>query len=90
MKAKTSIYVDKDKWAQFSGRTARRNLQASDLFEGMMDDDVASECLLAGLLDEGAPEQAELDFDPVEPKRSVSQLVRGERDGRSGALGLPR
>ena len=51
MKAKTSIYVDKDKWAQFRGRSAMRGLQASDLFEEMMDDDAASECLLAGLLD---------------------------------------
>lgn len=90
MKAKTSIYVDKDKWAQFRGRAAMRGLQASDLFEEMMDDDAASECLLAGLPDAGAPEQVEIDFDPVEPKGSVSQLVRGERDGRSDALGLPR
>jgi hypothetical protein len=26
----------------------------------------------------------------VAPKGSVSQLVRGERDGRSDSLGLPR
>jgi len=89
MKAKTSIYVGKDKWAQLRGRAARRDLQASDLFEEMMDNDAASECLPAGLLDAGAPEQVEIDLEPVEPKGSVSPLVRGESDGRSDALCPP-
>jgi hypothetical protein len=31
-----------------------------------------------------------VEFDPVEPKRSVRPAREGERYGRSGALGLPR
>ncbi len=86
MKIKTSIYVDKDKWEQFKGHAVKRGLQASDVFEEIMDDDAAAEELLSGLSDARVTAPGEIEFDPVVPKDSVSQFVRNERDGRNSSL----
>jgi hypothetical protein len=58
MKAKTSIYVEQGQVGAVSGALQGWNLQASDLFEGDDGRRCGFRVLLAGLLDEGAPEQA--------------------------------
>ncbi len=85
-KRKTSVYVDEDLWARFRLYALRRGLDLSSALEEAIRDemvDVELEEAISGLVDF---EDLEIDFEPVEPKGSVSGLVRVMRDEREGRL----
>jgi hypothetical protein len=85
MRRKTSVYVDGDLWERFKRYAVARGVEVSSLLEELMREelgDYVDEALgaLAG------SDSYELDFEPVEPKGSVSQFVREMRDERERGL----
>jgi hypothetical protein len=85
MRRKTSVYVDGDLWERFKKHAVARGVEVSSLLEELMREE------LGDYVDEALGELAgsdsyELDFEPVEPKGSVSQFVREMRDERERGL----
>lgn len=85
-KAKTSIYVDRDLWERFKRHAARRGIDVSSLLEELMMDEMADYLLSEELSRLGISEDYEVDFEPVEAKGAVSELIRVMRDERAGSV----
>ncbi len=82
-KVKTSIYVDKELWEKFKLHATRRRIEVSSLLEELIQDEVAEALLDKSYLGE---EDNTLDFEPVEAKDSISDLVRLARDDRANRI----
>lgn len=84
-KIKTSVFIDRELWIEFKKHVASRDRELSEVLEEllreelMMDlEDAVKE--LIGTLEVG------LDFEPIKPKASLSEIVREMRDEREGDL----
>jgi hypothetical protein len=85
LRRKISVYVDVELWERFKKYAEERGVGASRLLEELIREelgDYVDEVLgaLAG------SDSYELDFEPVEPKGSVSLFVREMRDERERGL----
>ncbi len=86
-KVRASIYVDRKVWERFRAYAARRGVDANRLLEELMMDEVVDLVLDEVLLRAAGGEEEEvLDFEPVEPRGSVSELVRIARDERARSI----
>mgnify|MGYP000253420794 FL=1 len=85
-RAKTSIYVDRNLWEKFKRYAARRGVDVSSLFEELIRDEMADYLLSEELSRLGISEDYEVDFEPVEPRGAVSELIREMRDERAGSV----
>lgn len=83
-KTKTSIYVDGDLWRRFREHSSRRGVEVSKLLEELIEDALV-ELELDKVLAE-VKDDYEIDFDPVEPRGPVSDLVRAVRYERAGSV----
>ena len=86
VKVKTSIYVDKEVWKTFRKYAMRRGVEVSSLLEENMRDEVVDVFLDKALLEAAGSEDYVLDFEPVEAKGVVSELVRVMRNERSNRI----
>ena len=86
VKVKTSIYVDKEVWEKFKMYAARKGVEISSLLEEIIMDEVVDPLLNKALLEAAGSEDYVLDFEPVEAKGTVSELVRVMRDERAKDL----
>ncbi len=82
-RVKTSIYVDRKLWEKLKAYARSKNMEISRLLEELIREELDSE--IADILSELVDERfAELDFEPVRAKGSVSSLVREIRDEAAG------
>jgi len=86
VKVKTSIYIDKEVWERFREYAVRRGVEVSSLLEETMKDEIIDLILDKVLLEAAGSEDYVLDFEPVEAKGAVSELVRVMRDGRADRI----
>nr|MDO8063514.1 hypothetical protein [Candidatus Freyrarchaeum guaymaensis]HDO80729.1 hypothetical protein [Candidatus Bathyarchaeota archaeon] len=87
MKAKTSVYVDRDLWEKFKVLSASRKTDVSSLLKELIREETMEQ--LDEALSELGLESGELDFEPVKVSKPVSGLVRVMRDERrDGISGL--
>ena len=81
-KAKTSIYVDDDLWRRFKKHASNRGREMTSLLGELIEDEVLEDSLDVALAGFDTAGSLELDFEPVTPVGSVSELIRTERDKR--------
>lgn len=84
VKAKTSIYVDRDLWSRFKEYASKNSLEASRMLEELIED-----ALIEGELDRAfwMGENYEIDFEPIEPRGGLaSEFIRVMRNERSDSL----
>ncbi len=86
VKVKTSIYIDKEVWEKFKMYAAREGVEISSLLEEIIMNEVVDPFLDKALLEAAGSEDYVLDFEPVEAKGTVSELVRAVRDERAKDL----
>ena len=86
VKVKTSIYVDKEVWEKFKMYAAREGVEISSLLEEILMNEVVDSFLDEALLEAAGSEDYVLDFEPVEAKGAVRELVRAVRDERAKGL----
>ncbi len=86
VKVKTSIYIDKEVWEKFKMYAAREGVEISSLLEEIIMNEVMDPFLDKALLEAAGSEDYVLDFEPVEAKGTVSELVRAVRDERAKDL----
>lgn len=85
-KVKASVYVDREVWERFRAYAAKRGVDANRLLEELILDEVVDLVLDEVLLRAASGEEEVLDFEPVEPRGSVSKLVRIARDERARSV----
>jgi len=81
VRKKTSVYVDEELWERFKKHAAAEGVEVSSLLEELMKDELG-DYLYEALSELIGSESYEIDFEPVEPKGSVSPIVREMRDER--------
>ena len=86
VRVKTSVYVDKEVWEMFKKYAMRRGVEVSSLLEEIMRNEIVDMLLNKALLETAGSEDYVLDFEPVEAKGVVSELVRVMRDERTNRL----
>ena len=85
MKTKTSISIDQQVWAKLKNLAVERGMDISSLLQIAIEDELISnfEDSMIKFSTQGG---TELDFDPIEPRQNVSELVRGMRDEREDRI----
>ena len=87
VKAKTSIYVNKELWERFKRHALSKGLEVSSLLEDIMNEEMAEETISNTLLKLAGSENHEVDFEPIKPRQGlVSELVRAVRDERRHSI----
>jgi hypothetical protein len=86
VRVKTSIYVDRKLWERFKRYALKKGVEVSRLLEGAMEEELVEDALEEELLRLSGPEDYELDFEPIKPRKPVSDLIRVMRDERRGIL----
>ncbi len=82
---KTSVYVDKMLWERFKRHAVMRGMDVSKLLEEIIRDGLM-DYLEEELYRLAGSEDYQLDFEPVETKGPVSELVREMRDEKSNNI----
>lgn len=85
-RGKTSIYIDKELWDRFKRYVASKGLEVSKYLESLIREALISDFIDEALRSMNLSEDYEIDFEPIEPAESVSELVRVIRDERRDNL----
>lgn len=82
---KTSVYIDEDLWKKFKKYASMRGMDISGLLEEIIRNEILDD-LSEALYQLAGPDDYQFDFEPVEVKGSVSELVREMRDERVDSI----
>ncbi|MCC6017671.1 MAG: hypothetical protein LM601_01400 [Candidatus Verstraetearchaeota archaeon] len=87
VRKKTSIYVDEEIWMEFKRYAVDKGMDVSSLIEEILREELLSH-IDDALSKIAGSEDYQINFEPIEPRGSVSALIREMRNER--ASGLPR
>lgn len=86
IKVKTSIYIDKELWEKLKLIALKNKLEASQMLEEIIKNEIVEDFLEEVVTNIKDSESYEIDFEPIESKGFVSELVRVMRDERSNNI----
>ena len=85
VRKKTSIYVDEEIWMEFKRYAVDKGMDVSSLIEEILREELLSR-IDDALSKIAGSEDYQINFEPIEPKGSVSILIREMKDIRACGL----
>ena len=85
MKTKTSISIDQQVWIKLKNLATERNTNISSALQKAIESELLSN-FDDSIIKYSTRRRSDLDFDPVEPKQKVSELIRRMRDERENSI----
>ena len=85
MKTKTSISIDQQVCIKLKNLATERNTNISSVLQKAIDGELLSN-FDDSIMKYSTKRRSDSDFDPVEPKQKVSELVRRMRDERENSI----
>ncbi len=85
VRKKTSIYIDEELWEKIKQYASMKGVDVSSLLEEIIRNEILDD-LDEALYQLAGPDDYQFDFEPVEVRESISELVREMRDERADNL----
>jgi hypothetical protein len=85
VRKKTSIYVDEEIWMEFKRYAVDKGMDVGSLIEEILREELLSH-IDDALSKIAGSEDYQINFEPIEPKGSVSILIREMKDIRACGL----